>query len=112
MKPSELLENYKVNGHSKDEQTLDRYLYQDVVTSFIKNSFGVVFLIKGKVKPFAFAVLKNNLSYHYYNYNLKSISVKEFFQLREIAEQEKQEISFTDIELEKKIKAIALLNEL
>jgi len=112
MKPSELIKDYNVSGHSQDEQTLNRYLYQDVVTSYIKNSFGIVFLIKGKVKPFAFAVLKPNLSYHYYNYNLKVISVKEYFQLREQAINENQEIIFTDEELEKKIKALALLSEL
>ena len=112
MKPSELLKDFKVSGHSTDEQTLNRYLYQDVVTSYIKNSFGIAFLIKGKVKPFAFAVIKNNLSYHYYNYNLKAISVKEYFQLREQAINENQEIIFTNEELEKKIKAIILLNEL
>jgi len=112
MKPSELLKDFKVSGHSTDEQTLNRYLYQDVVTSYIKNSFGIVFLIKGKVKPFAFAVIKNNLSNHYYNYNIRGISIKDFFQLREIAEQETQEIVFNDEEKEKQIKAIMLLNEL
>ena len=112
MKPSELLKDYKVSGHSQDEQTLNRYMYKDVVTSFIKNSFGIVFLIKGKIKPFAFAVLRNNLSYHYYNYNLKAITLKEYFQLREQATNENQEIIFTDLELEKKIKALALLQEL
>ena len=112
MKPRELLKDYNISGHSQDEQTLYRYMDKDVITSYIKNSFGIVFLIKGKVKPFAFAVIKNSLSYHYYNYNLKGISVKEFFQLREIAEQEQQEINLTDIELEKKIKALALLQEL
>ena len=113
MQPTELLKDYdRLLGHSIDEQTLDRYKYQDVVTSYIKNSFGIAFLIKGKIKPFAFVVLKNNLSYESYGYNFKQIPVKYYFQLREQAEQEKQDVVFTEEEKEKQIKALCLLEEL
>jgi len=111
MKPYDLLQDIRAVGHSQDENTLNRYAFQDVITSYIKNSFGVVFLIKGKIKPFAFVVIKQKLSYNYNN--LKQIPIREFFNLRDLAQQqENQEVVFINEELEKKINALCLLEEL
>lgn len=113
MKPQELLKDFdRVTSHSHVEKTLNRYLNEDVVTSYIKNSFGVVFLIKGKIKPFAFSILKREITNYYYGYNMTMITLKNFFILRDIAEQESQNVIMVDDEKEKKIKALCLLEEL
>lgn len=106
----ELMGLKEVYAHSHILKIFDRYVDKAVVTSYIKNDFGVVFLIKGKVKGFAFAILKKMLCCDYY-YNASQLSIKDYFKLRaEI--KNKETIHILDEEAEESIKAKCMLNEL
>ena len=77
--------------------------------SYVKNSYCVLFLIKGKVKPFAFAYIDKKISPYYYSISL--LELKYYFQLQEQAKGEEiQEL--VDENLLKKIKAKIMLQEI
>ena len=96
-------------GHSNTLKIFDRYSDKEVVTSYVKNDFGIMFLISGKVKGFAFAVLKRDLCYSHYN--TEQITPQKYFQIRaEI--KDKSSIHILNEQAEDKIKAKSMLEEL
>ena len=107
MKPVDLYNPQNSYGHSYTESTISRYNFKDVVTAYIKNSFGVAFLIKGKIKDFAFVFL--NSPYHD-GYNLQMIKIQDFFKAFENAREEEKVI--VDNKALKQIKAKQMLREL
>lgn len=114
MKPSELinldetqLSRYGV-CHSRVREILLRYFNQEVVTSLIFNSFGTAFLIKGKVKAFAFVILNHPISY---TYNIHEIEVKNYFKLFEKVKEKEKKVIINETKL-REIKAKNTLNEL
>lgn len=103
-----LIDLKKIYCHSKARKILERYYYQDVVTSFIYNSFGIAFLIKGKVKPFAFVVLDYPIAF---SFNLHEIDVKAYFKLFEKTKR-KEGKTIIDEKMLQEIKAKNMLLEL
>jgi len=111
MKIKEIIENRNCNYmRSRVSEIFERYKDKEVVVSLIENSFGVAFLIKGKVKPFAFAMLNKPLVSDY-SYTIQEIEVKEYFKLlNEVKEEES--IKVVDEEQFKQVKAKSMLQAL
>ncbi len=107
----ELIGLKDVSAHSHISKILYRYNDKEVITSYIKNDFGVAFLIKGKVKAFAFAIIKRNLCANSWGFNASQLTPNDYFKLRANIE-DKKTIHILDEETEDKIKAKLLLNEL
>jgi len=110
MKINELI-NYpqEVYAHSNIIKIFNRYINEDIITSYVKNDFGVIFLIKGKIKGFAFAVIKKKLCNYYYNSS--QLTPNEYFKLREEIK-DRHTIHMVDEKGEDKIKAKCMLKEL
>jgi len=100
----------KIYARSRIMGIFDRYSNKEIITSFIKNDFGCMFIIKGKVKAFAFVVLKRELCSSYYN--VEELTPNKYFQLREEMVKDKNTIHILDSEAEETIKAKCMLIEL
>lgn len=115
MKPSEIipiseLSELSLRGHSKTLKTLGRYFNKDCVVSYAKNSLGVIFLIKGKVKPFAFAYIDKVITPYYYTITMID-ELTDYFNLYEnIKLNETKELVSED--LLKRVKAKIMLQEI
>lgn len=88
----------------------DRYNNKEVVTSYIENDFGCMFILKGKVKAFAFVVLKRELCSSYYN--VEELTPNKYFKMREEMIKDKTTITILDDKAEETIKAKCMLIEL
>ena len=111
MKPSEIIpiERTRINGHSKAIKCLNYYFNEDCVVSYAKNSLSLIFLIKGKIKPFAFAYIDTKITPYYYNICL--IPLKDYFELFETIKN--QEVSqLVDETKFKQVKAKMILKEI
>lgn len=112
MKPSEIIPIDEIDlvGHSHTLKTLNRYFDEDCVVSYVKNSYSVIFLIKGKVKPFAFAYIDEKLSPYYYSISLIE-NISNYFNLFEKAKCE-EKLELVDEKLLQKVKAKIMLQEI
>ena len=101
--------NYPKNIYERSRicGIFDRYNDKEVVTSYIKNDLGCIFIMKGKVKAFAFVVLKRDLVSSYYN--VEELSPNKYFQLREEMIKDKGTITILDTQAEESIKAKCML---
>lgn len=105
------LTNYpdKIYARSGIISILNRYLDKEVITSYIKNDFGCMFIIKGKIKAFAFVVIKRDLCSSFYN--IEQLTPNKYFKFREEIE-DKNTIFILDEQEEESIKAKSMLIEL
>jgi len=110
MKIKEIIRNDRYYARSRVNEIFCRYENEDVVVSLIENSFGVAFLIKGKVKPFAFITLRKPIVADY-GYTTQEIQVEKYFKLLNEVKQE-EKIETIDEEKFKQIKAKSMLQAL
>lgn len=74
MTPRELLtQDYSSYGHSRDSQVLRDYFEENCVVAYTKESLGIVMIIRGTRKYFAFVSLKNGFNFGGYDYKLTLI---------------------------------------
>ncbi len=106
---NKLINQNETYAHSHILKIFGRYYNKAVVTSYIKNDFGIAFLIKGKVKGFAFVKIKSSVSPSYYN--TSQLNLNSYFKLRAEVK-DKTTIHILDEEAEESIKAKCMLNEL
>ena len=110
LKINELIDYPKsIYARSSVLKILEKYIDKEVITSYIKNDFGVVFIIKGKIKAFAFACIRRDLCSSYYN--IEQLNINKYFKLRNEINN-KDTITILDEETEKSIQAKCMLNEL
>jgi hypothetical protein len=74
-------EEYSDNGHTHERKILIRYFDKDCVVCYSKEKLGMIFIIRGKAKYFAFVSLKYKLDMHGYNYKLSRITPKQALRL-------------------------------
>jgi len=94
--------------HSQDKNRLTRYLGKEVVAAYTENSWGVAFIIKGKVKPFAYIAFKIQ---EFNGYQAQGIKLSSFFKLLERGEKN-GDIIWKDEEKLKQINAKRMLTAL
>lgn len=85
MKIQELLEEdskgeakYSRYGHSRYYNQLNNYYYDDCVVAYYKERFSCIFIIKGKIKYFAFVSLRTNF---WNGFDMKGLYPKEALEL-------------------------------
>ena len=85
MKPNELIKKdgkwNDCKGHADVEKKLSRYMEKDCIIAYFKEKFTSVFIIKGKMKYFAFVYQNPELYYGGYGYNLTCVSLKDALRL-------------------------------
>lgn len=84
MKPNELMEGLDTEHgiYGQDKKIMWNYLNEDCVIAYDKNKLGSIFIIKGKIKCFAFFYIDNKLSWYVFNRaTCKRIDMKTALQL-------------------------------
>ena len=83
MKIKELLEEkYSQYGHSEDFNCLMRYMDNDCVVAYKKESLGIIFIIRGLRKYFAFvSITKDKFYLGGYDFKLTRLSVSNALKL-------------------------------